>query len=181
VVGVRAIPLSRRPTSWYAAIFNPVAKLVNYPEGQMTDTTTPPIIIPPTIPATFSGTPPPPRRVPARTLEKWEAWRYWSSYWTWIYVSVGSLSSILSTLVAANTKKPFLPDYVGVGIACSAAVLTFVISALSAQSKAAAFETAGRELEKAVAAYETDLSVTEKSLGDAEQKGIDILNRLKPQ
>jgi hypothetical protein len=121
------------------------------------------------------------RQAPERTLEKWKAWRNWSSRWTWIYVLVGSLSSISSTLVAANTKTPFLPPWVGVTIACGAAVLTFVVNALSAQSKGAAFETAGRELEKAIAAYESDPTISEKFLGDAEQKGIDILNRLKPQ
>jgi glucan phosphoethanolaminetransferase (alkaline phosphatase superfamily) len=122
-----------------------------------------------------------PRQAPARTIEKWNAWKFWSSYWTWTYVLVGSLSSIVSVLVAANTKTPFLPTYVGVAVACSAAVLTFVVNALSAQSKAAAFETAGRELEKAIAAYESDPALAEKTLGDAEQRGIDILNRLKPQ
>ncbi len=125
--------------------------------------------------------PVPTRTAPQRTLEKWKAWKFWSNYWSVLYISVGSLSSIVATLVAANTKTPFLPSSVGIGIACLAAVLTFVVNALSAHSKSAAFETAGRELEKAIAAYESNPAILPESLGDAEQRGIDILNRLKPQ
>ena len=64
-------------------------------------------------------------------------------------------------------------------LATSAAVLTFLVNSLSAQAKGAVFETAARELEKAVAAYETNDAVTVADLGEAEKRGIDILNRLK--
>jgi hypothetical protein len=69
----------------------------------------------------------------------------------------------------------------GIGIVAGvAAVLTFLVATLGAQAKGAAFETAARELEKVIAGYETDPSVTEIELGRAEQRGIDILNRVKP-
>jgi hypothetical protein len=94
-----------------------------------------------------------PRAVPQTTVEKWNAWRFWSSYWSWAYILTGSLLSLVSTVVAANTKTQFLGGRASITIACAAAVLTFVVNALGAQSKAAAFETAGRELEKVIAGH----------------------------
>jgi hypothetical protein len=121
------------------------------------------------------------RTAPQRTLTKWKAWRMWASYWNWTYIIMGALLSTVTTVVAANTKKNFLGDKWSLVIACSAAVLSFVVNALGAQSKSAAFETAGRELEKAIATFELDSTIPPKALADAENRGVDILNRLKPQ
>jgi hypothetical protein len=51
---------------------------------------------------------------------------------------------------------------------------------LGAQAKGAAFELAARELEKQIAAYRTDASIPDAELGKAEQRGIDFLNKVKP-
>jgi hypothetical protein len=66
-----------------------------------------------------------PRAVPQTTVEKWNAWRFWSSYWSWAYILTGSLLSLVSTVVAANTKTQFLGGRASITIACAAAVLTF--------------------------------------------------------
>jgi hypothetical protein len=119
------------------------------------------------------------RIAPARTLRKWKVWRCWSSTWNWTYIIVGGSSIVLASVVAANTKAHFLDAPCDVIVAAGAAVFTFLVNALGAQAKGSAFETAARELEKAIAGYETNSAVTEVQLGEAEQRGIDILNRLK--
>ena len=85
----------------------------------------------------------------------------------------------LAALVAANTKVHFFTEPWDWIVAAVAALLTFVVNTLSAQAEGAAFESAARELEKAIAGYETDPTVTETDLGKSVQKGIDILNQVK--
>jgi hypothetical protein len=123
----------------------------------------------------------PNRQVPQHTIEKWNAWRKWSARWNFLFYSVGSIQVALSVLVAVNTKqeKPIFPDPWNWVLAVAAAVFAFLVAALGAQAKGAAFETAGREIEKAVAAYETNPQVTDQDLGNAVLRGIDILNKLK--
>lgn len=123
----------------------------------------------------------PGRIAPARTIKKWRAWRKWEAIWQSIFLLVGVVQAALAVLVAANVKeKTFLRPPWDLGIAITAAVLAFLIAALGAQAKAAGFEIASRELEKSITAFETDDSVTEAELGKAEQRGIDLLNKLKP-
>ena len=66
-------------------------------------------------------------------------------------------------------------------LAVGSAVLSFLVDALGARSKGCSLRTAARELEKAIVGYETDESLTESELGKAEQRGIEILNRMKSQ
>jgi hypothetical protein len=119
------------------------------------------------------------RIAPARTLQKWKVWKCWSSTWNGTYIAVGGASTALATIVAANTKAHFFDPPYDVILAAGAAMFTFLVNALGAQAKGSAFETAARELEKAITGYETNAAVTEVQLGEAEQRGIDILNRLK--
>lgn len=120
------------------------------------------------------------RTAPDRSIEKWRVWRRWSSRWNWIYIITGGGSSALATLVAANTKAGFFGEPWNWIIASIAAFLSFLVTGLAAQAKSSSFETAARELEKAITSFETDPTVTEVDLGVAEKRGIDILNRLKP-
>ena len=120
------------------------------------------------------------RPVPERTLKKYKAWRQWQAIWSIAFLVVGGVQAAVTVLVAANSKREaFLSPRWGLGLAIAAAVLAFLVAALGAQAKAAGFETASRELEKSITAFETDESVSEADLGKAEQRGIDILNRLK--
>jgi hypothetical protein len=121
------------------------------------------------------------RKAPERTIQKWQAWRKWHSFWNWTFLSVGGIQAGLAVLVAVNSKdKPVFGQPWNWIIAVAAALFAFLVTGLGAQAKAAAFETAGRELEKCIAAYEMGDAVDETELGKAEQRGIDILNRMKP-
>jgi hypothetical protein len=115
--------------------------------------------------------------VPGEVTEKMLAWRKWRSFWNSLHFGFGFLSAALSAVVAANTKQAFLPPNWSVGAAAVAAGLTFLITALSASAKGAAFETAAREIEKAIALFRGGAAMT--SLYEAEARGIDILNKLK--
>ena len=115
--------------------------------------------------------------VPTEIVEKMLAWRKWHSFWNWIHFGLGFLSAALSSVVAVNAKQHFLaPDY-SVGAAAVAAGLTFLVTGLSASAKGAAFETAAREIERAIALFRGGAAKT--SLYEAEARGIDILNKLK--
>lgn len=116
-------------------------------------------------------------QVPQDILEKMLAWRKWRSFWNWVHFGLGSIGVALSTVVAANTNKAFLCPGWSVTIAVAAAVFAFLINALSAAAKAASFETASREIEKAIALFKGGCE--EKTLYEAEARGIDILNKIK--
>jgi hypothetical protein len=103
----------------------------------------------------------------------------WSARWNTAYIIIGGGSSALATIVAANTKAHFFLYPYDIILAVCAALLTFLINAQAAQSKGSAFETAARELKKAIAGYETDVAITVADLGKAQQRGINLLNRLK--
>jgi hypothetical protein len=121
------------------------------------------------------------RVAPERTLKKWDAWRNWSTFWNWTNILVGGSAAGLAALVAANTKAHFFGEPWDWIVAAITAVLSFLVSTLAAQAKGAAFETAARELEKAITGYEMDATASVVELGKAEQRGVDILNRLKSQ
>ncbi len=119
------------------------------------------------------------RDTPERVAKLYRAWRKWSYRWNSTYIVVGVAATSVATLVAANTTKQFLTPTWSVIIAVGSAVLSFLVNTLGAQLKGAAFETAARELEKAMVGYETDQSVSVVELGKAAQRGIDILNSAK--
>jgi hypothetical protein len=121
------------------------------------------------------------RQASARAIEKWDVWRFYARVWGIVFWIVGGAQAALAVLVAVNTKQGIWTGSIAWILAVAAAVLSFLVGAFGAQAKAAAFETAARELEKAIVRYETDDSVTEIDLGKAEQRGIDILNRMKSQ
>jgi hypothetical protein len=84
----------------------------------------------------------------------------------------------LGALVAADTGKSFLPTGLAIATAVAAPILTFVLTTLKPQSKATAFETASRELEKGIHRYELDSNTDDLFLADAIDRGIDLLNRV---
>lgn len=120
-----------------------------------------------------------PRTAPQEVVDRWNAWKHWSSVWNWIHYLTGFTSAALAVLIAANTKDPFLPIIPAVLISCFGAGLAFLVTSMGAQTKGKGFELAGRVLEGAIAEYENDDSVPAKSLADAIQKGLDVLNNVK--
>ena len=84
----------------------------------------------------------------------------------------------LGALVAANTNKPFLPDHWDIIAAVAAPVLTFVLTTLKPQAQTTAFNTASRELEKALHTYQGDPSKDDTFLTEAIGRGVDLLNRI---
>ena len=126
----------------------------------------------------LSPTPIAPRPVPKLTEDKYGAWKCWASVWNWVHIVVGGLSVALSTIVAANTKSnpPFLVGSKAVAVASAAAIASFVLTTLNPQKTAKGFVNAYRHLEKAIARFHFDPSVTEADLGKAEAEGIDLLD-----
>jgi len=100
-----------------------------------------------------------------------------------MHYGVGFIGAALSAVVAANTENAFLTKEWSVGLAAAAAGTTFLITALGASAKSAAFEAAAREIEKGVSLFRSDESnkgtPTKSILYDAEARGIDILNTVK--
>jgi hypothetical protein len=108
----------------------------------------------------------------------YKAWTRLQSVWTCSNLLIGGASVFLGALVAANTKTPFLTAEWSIGIAVAAPILTFVLTTLKPQAEAVAFKAAGRELEKALAAYRGDPSKDDTFLTDAIARGIDLLNKV---
>jgi hypothetical protein len=110
--------------------------------------------------------------------KKRRAWRAWRSIWSWGNVLLGGASTALAAVVAANTKAPFLTPENGIIAAVIVPVLTFLLTTLKPQANATAFETASREIEKAIVDYSADPKADDKLLSDAIQRGIDLLNKV---
>lgn len=51
------------------------------------------------------------RIAPQRTLDKWEAWKHWSSVWNWTHILTGGAAVGSATIVAVNAKADFLTNY----------------------------------------------------------------------
>jgi len=105
---------------------------------------------------------------------RYKAWRKWESIWGWTNLLIGGSSVGLGALVAANTQTPFLNSTWTIICAVIAPVLTFLLTALKPQAEAAAFKTAARSLEKALATLAAD-----QDPGTAVAAGIDILEGAK--
>jgi hypothetical protein len=116
------------------------------------------------------------RVIPEEIIEKKRSWKRWGLLWTWTNTTMGVCAALLSTLVAANARSPFLPAYGVIGVAMTAAGLTFLLTVLNADVKAKGFALAARELEAAIARYRFDDTLPERYLADAEVRGIGILN-----
>jgi hypothetical protein len=109
------------------------------------------------------------------------AWRHWQSVWTSANLLIGGTSVFFGALVAANTNAKsqlFDNQWVSVGLAVAAPLLTFILTTLKPQAEAVAFKSAARELEKAVVAYKGDPSKDDAFLTDAVGRGIDLLNKV---
>lgn len=119
------------------------------------------------------------RVVPPNIKGKWQAWRYWSSVWNWMHYITGFTSAALTVLIAANTKSAFLAPTTAVTVACIAAGLAFLVTAMGAQARGKGFELAARELEGPITDYLLDETVPEKVLAEGVRRGIDVLNEMK--
>lgn len=122
-----------------------------------------------------------PRSVPPVYEKKWRRWRFWQEFFAWLHLVIGSLSIICSSLVAANAARAFLADWAAVALATGTAVFAFVLAFVNAKQKNEAFEAAARQLEKAIARYEGDLTLGLDVLVEAQLRGIDILNQRDPK
>jgi hypothetical protein len=120
-----------------------------------------------------------PREIPKEINEKLLAWRHWSSVWSWAHDLTGFTSAALTTVIAANAKAQFMGPILTTVIAALAAGLAFLVTTLGAQTKAKGFELAARALETAIAKFRFNDKLPDTFLGDAEAKGIDILNSIK--
>lgn len=108
------------------------------------------------------------------------AWRRWQSIWSWVNILLGGLSTGLGALVAANTKTPFLPTNWSIGVAIAVPILTFLLTTLKPQAQASAFNSASRELERALNVYMADETKDDSFLADSISRGIDLLNKGEP-
>ena len=111
-------------------------------------------------------------------FSKYLGWRKWQSRWRFANILLGGLATLLGAIVAANTKQPFLPDFLAVAIAVLAPVFSFVLTTMKPQAEATAFETASRELEKYLNEYDADPTKDDVFLGRGVSNGIDLLNRI---
>jgi hypothetical protein len=105
------------------------------------------------------------------------AWRKWKSIHTWVFVLVGATSSAVATFVAANSRHKIICEKYAWIPATIAAILTFVISALGAQSAAKSFETGARLLEGGLAKFDSDPEFGDVKLGKTLANAVDALNR----
>ncbi|NBC36554.1 hypothetical protein GTZ99_08290 [Novosphingobium sp. FSY-8] len=134
----------------------------------------------------------PPRRdyeAQARVyLEQWRKARWW---WRWTGIALGVASTLLASVVASNNTFQTLVatrpnsaswlNLLSVAVAILVPVLTALMGALKPQAQAAAYETAARELEKALCCFESDPTRDNSLLADAVARGLDTLNRVGSQ
>ena len=116
------------------------------------------------------------RVIPDEIIEKQKMWKKWSGRWTWGNTVMGIIAALLSTLIAANARLSFLSPGTIIGCSMVIAGLAFLLTTLNAGLKAKGFAVAARELESAIARYRFDDEVPERYLGQAEVRGIEILN-----
>jgi hypothetical protein len=117
------------------------------------------------------------REVPTEIIKKRRAWKTWAIVWNVANTLMGVVAASLSTLVAANAKGNFLEARGVIICSMTTAALAFLITTFNAALKAKGFALAGRELETAIARYRFDEELPEKYLGQAEVRGIEILNQ----
>jgi|SRR3984957_5630787 len=124
---------------------------------------------------------PPPREVPLTIRQTHYAWRRWSSIWNWVHYTTGFTSAGLTVIIAANAnaKPQFLNPIPTAVLAAFAARLAFLVTAMGAGTKGKGFELAGREIELARAKFQLNPEIPESTLGDAVEKGVQILNNVK--
>ena len=87
---------------------------------------------------------------------------------------------VLGTVIAANVKSQFLSENWALVLAASAAFFSFANTVLKADLRSAAYRAARHVIEKAMVCYRANVALTLKDLGDAEVRGIEILDSLKP-
>src|SRR5260370_11253493 len=91
-------------------------------------------------------------------------WRYCKSFHRRLFIILGIASSASATFVAANSKFEILNAKYAWIVAAFAAVLTFVVAGLGAQSQANSFESGERLLGEALALYHSDDEYGDKEL-----------------
>jgi hypothetical protein len=124
-----------------------------------------------------------PREVPEFATKKWRSWRQLQNAYGWLHLLLGSVSVAMSSLMAANAamRQGFLLPAQAVAMATVGAITAFALTLVNSKQKKHAFEVAARELEKAMALYQADPSLNLRFLADAEVRGIEMLDRVKPE
>jgi hypothetical protein len=120
------------------------------------------------------------RAVPKELSTKRRKWQIQSVAFAWFHLLVGGVAVVLGIVIATNTKTKFMDENWALACASSAAFLTFVNTVVKPDARGAAYESAARELEIAIGEFQTDDTLLLKHLGDAQKRGLLILNRLKP-
>jgi hypothetical protein len=115
--------------------------------------------------------------VRATVKERMADWRWWKSFHSWTFVTLGGVSSAVATFVAINAKYDIVCQKYAWIPALLAAVLTFLISALGAQAEAKSFELGARMLEAGIARHETDPDYGDLELGKTLASAIEALNK----
>ncbi len=115
------------------------------------------------------------RPVPEEIQSKLKVWFFLSNIWNNTHNVVGGCSAAMSVVISINAKAQFLSTTNAAIIAAAAAILTFLVTTLHAQTKGKAFTLAERELEAAIAKYRIDDSLPEKYLGEAKARGVEVL------
>ncbi len=118
------------------------------------------------------------RSIPPEINGKWRAWLGLSKMWNNIHYWLGFSSTVLSAILVANAKSPFLTSNLVILLAALAAGLTFLLTTTGAQKRGKAFEAAARHLERAMAKFRTDKSLPPSFLGQAEAEALDKLDSL---
>jgi hypothetical protein len=95
--------------------------------------------------------------------------------WKTAHYFSGFLSAGLATAIAINTKSAFLNSTTALVAASLAAGLSFLVTTMAGQERARTLEQAAWELEKAIALYRSDPTISAAELGRAEARGVDIL------
>jgi glucan phosphoethanolaminetransferase (alkaline phosphatase superfamily) len=124
------------------------------------------------------------REVPKELEEKRIRWKNCSEKWFWRHNALGTSLTLLYTCIAAISSAAPWPHLfwrvVAIVLPIFAAICSFVMMTYGAQAKGKAFETAARELGKAIALYRYNQSLPDSILGQAEARAIDLLSMLKP-
>lgn len=119
------------------------------------------------------------RPVPKHTRQKL---RTWQQVYGAVNVVLGGASVVCTILIGANTasSEPIFSKALSVGLSLGAALAAFLVTILNARQYNLAFERAARELEMAIALFSTDPTLSPRTLGDAEVRGIKLLNHAIP-
>jgi hypothetical protein len=102
--------------------------------------------------------------------------RWKGDAWIVAHFTVGISSAALATVVAANTKGNFLDTKQSIMMSAISAGLMWITTALNPGKKGTTSQAASRHIRKAIALFESDDTIDQKTLGIAEAEAEDMLD-----